>query len=93
MAIPPNITKEHIIRVIKRIDDEVNFNPKRKERVWALKFNDKLYPCKLVISYANVYPYKKELDSNPKVFTTYMAQRFLKSKGFNDIINKNTYSK
>lgn len=86
MAIPPNITKEHILRAIKRIDDEVNFNPKRKERVWALEFNDKLYPCKLVISYANFYPNKEDLDSNPKVFTTYMAQRFLKSKGFNNII-------
>lgn len=86
MAIPLNISKHHILKAIKRIDDDVNFNPKRKERVWALKFNDKLYPCKLVISYANVYPNKQELESNPKVFTTYMAQRFLKSKGFNNII-------
>lgn len=71
MAIPPSITREHILKAIERIDKEIYFNPKRKERAWALKYNDKLYPCKLVISYANVYPNKEELDSSPKVFITY----------------------
>lgn len=86
MAIPTNITREHILKAIERIDKEINFNSKRKERVWALKYNNKLYPCKLVISYANFYPNKEELNPSPKVFTTYMAQRHLKGKGFIDII-------
>lgn len=59
MVIPKNISREHILKAIKRIDEEINFNSKRKERVWALKYNDKLYPCKLVISYANFIPIKK----------------------------------
>lgn len=86
MAIPSNITKEHILKAIERIDIEIAINPKRKERVWALRYNQKLYPCKLVISYANKFPNKEELNPSPKIFTTYMAQRYLKSKGFNDII-------
>lgn len=86
MAIPTNITREHILKAIERIDKKINFNSKRKERVWALKYNNKLYPCKLVISYANFYPNKEELNPSPKVFTTYMAQRYLKGKGFIDII-------
>ncbi|WP_432672125.1 hypothetical protein [Flavobacterium sp. SM2513] len=87
MAIPKNITTEHLLKAIERIDKEIVFNPRRKERVWALRYNKNIYPCKLVISYANVYPNKEELDSSPKTFTTYMAQRYLRSKGFNDIIN------
>lgn len=86
MAIPTNITKKHILKAIERIDKEISFNSKRKERVWALEYNKKLYPCKLVISYANFYPNKEELNPSPKVFTTYMAQRYLKGKGFIDII-------
>lgn len=80
MAIPTNITSEHILKAIKRIDEAVNLNPKRKERVWALKFNDKLYPCKLVISYANVYPNKQKLESSPKVFTTHGTKIFKKQR-------------
>jgi hypothetical protein len=87
MAIPTNITTEHLLKAIERIDKEIVFNPRRKERVWALRHNNNIYPCKLVISYANVFPNKEELDSSPKVFTTYMAQTYLKSKGFVDIIN------
>jgi hypothetical protein len=86
MPIPNTITKDHILKAIKRIDDEIYFNPKRKERVWGLRHNNKIYPCKLVISYANLYSQNEELDSSAKVFTTYMAQRYLKEKGFNDIV-------
>lgn len=87
MSIPTNIKREQILKAIKRIDTEIEFNPKRKERVWALRYNNNLYPCKLVISYANVYVNNEELDPNPKKFTTYMAQKHLKKEGFNDIIN------
>ena len=86
MAIPTSITEKDILKAIERIDTEIVFNSRRKERVWALRYNQKLYPCKLVISYANKFQNKEELNPSPKVFTTYMAQRYLKSKGFNDII-------
>lgn len=58
MAIPSNIIKQHILKAIERIDKEIVINPKRKERVWALRYNQKLYPCKLVISYANKFSNK-----------------------------------
>lgn len=87
MSIPTNIKKEHILKAIKRIDTEIEINTKRKSRVWALRYKGNLYPCKLVISYANVFVNNEELDPNPKNFTTYMAQKHLKSEGFTDIIN------
>lgn len=83
MSIPTNIDKNHILLAIKRIDKEV-VEGKRKERKWAVIYNNKLYPCKLIISYANAYanPDMGELDPSPKVFTTYMAQRHLKKFNF-----------
>ncbi|ANO48701.1 hypothetical protein B0A78_10955 [Flavobacterium columnare NBRC 100251 = ATCC 23463] len=87
MSILNNIKKVHILKAIERIDAEINFNPKRKIRVWALRHNHKLYPCKLVISYANTYINNTELDPNPTIFTTYMAIEHLKKEGFTDILN------
>lgn len=86
--IPKNITKDHILSAIKRIDSEI-IDAKRKERKWAVEYNHKIYPCKLIISYANVFANNGELDPSPNVFTTYMAQDYLKKFNFK-IIKLNT---
>ena len=87
MSIPSNISQNHILNAIKRINNE-GVEGKRKERKWAVRYNNELYPCKLLISYANAFanPSMGELDPSPKVFTTYMAQRHLKRLNF-EIIN------
>ena len=81
MAIPNTITQEHILKAIQRIDLE-GVPPKRNKRKWAIEYNGNLYPCKLVISWAYFYVSGKELDPNPKNFTTYTAQKYLSSKNF-----------
>jgi hypothetical protein len=80
MPIPKNITRNHIVKAIKRIDEETSRNilPKnRLSRKYFLRYQNFDYPVKLVISYANVYPNGKELDPNPREFTTYMAQDYI----------------
>ena len=81
MPIPDTISREHILKAIHKIDIE-GVPPKRGTRKWALKYNGNLYPCKLAISWAYFFVSGKELDPNPKNFTTYGAQKYLNSKNF-----------
>lgn len=85
MSIPANITRAHIIRAIQRIDRErqQNILPQRRlSRKYFLRYINIDYPPKLVISYANVYPNREELNPHPSVFTTYMAQIYLRGLDF-----------
>lgn len=84
MPIPENITREHVFRAMVRIHQE-GIPPRRGAREWAVEYGNAIYPCKLLISWANVYPNGEELDPNPKVFTTYMAQDYLSVLGFTTI--------
>jgi len=81
MSIPSNINREHIFQAIIRIEKE-GIPARRYAREYAMWYEEKEYPCKLIISWANIYANGKELDSNPKVFNTYMAQDYLANKGF-----------
>lgn len=92
MSIPKNITQAHILKAIERIDKERKQNilpAKRLSRKYFLRHNKVDYPPKLVISYANVYPNKEELNPHPTVFTTYMAQDYLTRKGFDIVSSQN----
>ncbi len=89
MAIPKNISGEHIRKALSRIDSERKgkcLPANRMSRKYFLREKGLDYPPKLVISYANVFPNKMELDPNPKIFTTYMAQDYPKSKGFQIVL-------
>lgn len=88
MAIPTNIEREHVFRAIIRIMKE-GVPPRRDMREWALEYDGVMYPVKLIISWANVYPNKEELPSHASVFTTYMGQEYLKNKGFKIVPTKN----
>lgn len=81
MAIPNNITREHIFRAIIRVIKE-GVPAQRDMRKWALEYENDLYPVKLLISWANVYPNKEELPSDASVFTTIMGQKYLTQLGF-----------
>ena len=81
MPIPNNIEREHIFQAIIKIEKE-GVPPHRHARDYAMLYEEKHYPCKLVISWANIYANGQELDSNPNVFNTYMAQDYLTEKGF-----------
>ena len=84
MPIPNNILREHILQSIKKIKRE-GIPTGRASRVWALHYEGENYPCKLVISWANIYANGEELDPDPNNFQTYMAQDYLKALGFSTV--------
>lgn len=81
MPIPDNINREHIFRAIIRVINE-GVPPHRNMINRALEYDGNLYPIKLIISWANVYPNNEELDNDPNVFTTNSGQVYLENLGF-----------
>jgi hypothetical protein len=76
MPIPENIQREHIFQAMLKIQRD-GVPPKRGPRQWAVEYEGVIYPCKLLISWGNIYINGEELDPNPNNFTTYMAQDHL----------------
>ena len=81
MPIPNNIKREHIFQAMLKINRD-GIPPKRGIREWALLYENDTYPCKLIISWANIYANGEELDPDARKFQTYMAQDYLKYLGF-----------
>ena len=61
MAIPKNITKEHLIKAIQKIDNE-GIPKEGDSQYYDVIYKDKKYPPKVIVSYANIYANGKELD-------------------------------
>lgn len=91
MAIPKEITRNHILSAIEEIRKMKEIPKSRKSYKYFLKHDNELFSPKYIISIANKYALGYELNPNPKIFNTYMAQDYLKDKGFTEIIvlNKN----
>lgn len=88
MAIPNNILREHLFQAMLKIRNEgvpVHRDPER----WVLEYEGFQYPCKLLISWGNLFANGIELDPNPNIFTTQSAQRFLISRGLDHIMDLN----
>lgn len=81
MLIPRNITREHILQAVVRIKSK-GVPAARKQRCWAINYEGDIYPCKLLISLANIYANGKELDPDPDNFQTDMARNYLTNLGF-----------
>ena len=58
--VPSNITKEHLLKAIERIDNE-GIVKGSQSSTYDLLFKGKRYPPKLVVSFANVYANGEEL--------------------------------
>lgn len=63
MAIPRNIEKEHLLKAIEKIDNE-GVPADGDSRYYDVFFNGKIYPPKLVVSYANIFANGSEIDRN-----------------------------
>src|ERR1035438_2652025 len=63
MKLPSNIFKEHIIKAIEKIDQKEIPNDAQSQ-YYDLLYNDKRYPPKLVVSYANIFANGEPLDRN-----------------------------
>lgn len=81
MPIPENIEREHIFQAMLKIKDE-GIPPNRGSRRYAVLYERVEHPCKLLISWANIYVNGEELDYDPRNFNTYNAQEYLQLKGF-----------
>jgi hypothetical protein len=84
MRIPDNIEREHIFQAMLKIERE-GIPARRGSREWAVDFEGVIYPCKLLISWGNLYANGEELNPDPNNFTTYDAQEYLIKKRFNII--------
>jgi hypothetical protein len=84
MPIPNNILREHVFQAMLKIKREGIPN-RRNPRQWALLYENEIYPCKLLISWSNIYANGVELDPNPNNFQAHMANDYLLNLGF-DII-------
>ena len=82
MPIPNNINREHVFQAMIKIKREI-VPAGRELRQWAVQYEGELFPCKLLISWSNIYANGVELDPNPNNFQTYMAQDYLANLGFN----------
>ena len=63
MSIPNNITKDHLLLAISKIDQEGIPND-GLSRFYDVIFNGKTYSPKLILSYANIFANGKILDRN-----------------------------
>jgi hypothetical protein len=81
MPIPKNIKREHIFQAMIKIKVEGVPNMK-KAKSFHVKYENELWPCKLLVSWGNLYANGEELDPNPTNFQTNMAIKYLKELGF-----------
>jgi len=81
MPIPKNINRENIFQAMLKIHRE-GVPPERQSHKWAVQYEGEIYPCKLLISWANIYANGVELDPNPSNFQTTMAKDYLTNLGF-----------
>jgi hypothetical protein len=84
MPIPNNITREHIFQAMLKIKRE-GVPVGRGPRKWAVNYEADIYPCKLLISWGNLFANGEELDPDPNNFQTYMAQDYLTNLSFHVI--------
>ena len=61
MSVPTNITKEHLLKAVNKIDQE-GIPAGGDSRYYDVLFNGSRYPPKLVVSYANIFANGEELD-------------------------------
>jgi hypothetical protein len=86
MPIPDSIQREHIFQAMLKIRNE-GIPTHRNAEKWALNYEGFLYPCKLLISWANLYANGVELNPDPKNFQTQSAQRYLVRRGLTTIVS------
>lgn len=61
MTIPKNISKEHLLKAISKIDEE-GIPKDGDSQYYDVVYNGKKYPPKVIVSYANIFANGKELD-------------------------------
>jgi 5-methylcytosine-specific restriction protein B len=87
VEIPYNITKEHLLKAIEKIDTE-GIPSGADSRYYDVIYKGKKYPPKLIVSYSNLFANNELLDRNSfHGGLNTPAFDLLRSNGFT-IINK-----
>lgn len=88
MALPNNIQKEHLLKAIEKIESE-GIPSDADSQYYDVKYNGKIYPPKVVVSYANIFANGTELNRNtfPGGANT-QCFNLLQKNGF-EIVKKN----
>jgi hypothetical protein len=81
MPIPTNIQREHIFQAIIKIMQE-GIPDDRFATKYLMYYQDSAYPCKLLISWANIFANGTEIDPNPNNFQSINAVNYLRNLGF-----------
>ena len=63
MMFPSNITKDHLLKAIERIDLE-GIPKNASSQFYDVLYNHKRYPPKVIVSFANIFANGTELDRN-----------------------------
>ena len=63
MSLPENIKKKHLIQAIAKID-ATGIPKDGNSQYYDVIYNEKKYPPKVIVSYANIFANGKELDRN-----------------------------
>jgi 5-methylcytosine-specific restriction protein B len=63
MTIPSNISKEHLIKAIEKIDKE-GIPKDADSKYYDVVYNGKNYPPKVIVSYANIFANGSEINRN-----------------------------
>ena len=91
MSAPTNITREHILKAIEKIDSEPELKTKRSSSTYDLIFEGKKYPPILVLSIANQINNGKELLLSDFDNNIEKPFNLLRENGFTIIPKKNNY--
>ena len=89
MSIPNNITKEHLLKAIEKIDGEgITLNA--DSNFYDVYYEGKYYPPKLIVSFANIFANGSELDRNSfQGGTNTPCFKLLQSNGFEIVFKDN----
>ncbi len=87
MPIPQIITRQHIISAIQRIGSPENVPSINRPRSLALRYNNRNYPIKYVLSIAHGIATGRELPL--RNFTTYIGRDYILEIGGFEIISLN----
>ena len=92
MSIPTNITREHILKAIEKIDSKPELKNKRSSSTYDLIFEGKKYPPILVLSIANQLNNGKELLLSDFDNNIEKPFKILRENGFEIIKKEDVYN-
>lgn len=90
MAIPKNLTKEHLLQAIQKIDED-GIPTDAQSKYYDVVYRQKKYPPKLIVSYANFFANGSILDRSFPGGKNTPCFKLLEKNGFNIVPKEDIY--